>query len=125
MFPYNRVSKAGLMGEEERGEEQGVFGLVVTFTLRPESAAGFDELTGATVAEICRLEPGTILYLVHRVEGAPRKRLFYEPYRDREAFAVHEATAHVRRFLAERSTFVEAVQVDRVEPTHGLPHPNV
>jgi len=105
-----------------------VFGLIVSFTLRAEAVAGFDELTEATVAEIRRLEPGTLLYIVHRVDGDPHRRVFYELYQDADAFVTHETTPpHVRRFLEQRQLLVETVDVARIEPTisHGLlPHRN-
>ena len=93
------------------------FGLVVRFTLRPGSEAAFDELTAATVAEVQRHEPGTLLYLCHTVEGAPSERIFYELYRDRAAFDAHEQQPHVRRFLAERGQHLDRTDVDFLAPT--------
>lgn len=93
------------------------FGLVVRFVVRPGSEDAFDALTAATVAEVQRLEPGTLLYVCHRVEGAPGERIFYELYRDRAAFDAHEAQPHVRRFLAEREALLDRTLVDFVSPT--------
>jgi quinol monooxygenase YgiN len=92
-----------------------MFGLVVRFTLKDGAAADFDRLVETTVAEIHRREPGTLVYAVHQVEGEPSTRIFYELYRDREAFAEHERQDHTRRFLAERERYLTGTQVDFLE----------
>nr|WP_232303769.1 putative quinol monooxygenase [Pseudofrankia sp. DC12] len=79
---------------------------MVRFALRPGAAAGFDRLVAETVPEIVALEPGTQVYATHGVEGDPDARVFYELYRDREAFDEHERQEHVRRFLAAREEFL-------------------
>src|SRR5205809_961757 len=61
-------------------------GLVVRFALKHGAGDAFDRLTSETVEQIRAHEPGTLLYAVHRVEGDPDARLFYELYRDRAAF---------------------------------------
>ena len=92
-----------------------MFGLVVRFTLTEDGASGFDQLVKGLVSSIQRDEPGTIVYATHAVEGQPNLRVFYELYRDREAFEEHERQAHTRRFLAEREQFLAGpVDVDFV-----------
>jgi quinol monooxygenase YgiN len=82
------------------------FGLVVRFSLRPGSEAAFDRLVSETVPLIEDREPGTLMYVVHEVEGDSAARIFYELYRDRGAFEEHESQGHVRRFLAEREQYL-------------------
>jgi hypothetical protein len=54
-----------------------MFAIVVRFDLRDETAArGFDALVEETVAAVQASEPGTFIYAVHRVEGAPLSRVF-------------------------------------------------
>jgi quinol monooxygenase YgiN len=90
-----------------------MFGLCVRFTCRdPASAAGFDQLAAETVPQIREREPGTLVYAVHRVEGRPLERIFYELYQDRAAFDAHERQPHTRRFLAARGQFLESYEVD-------------
>jgi quinol monooxygenase YgiN len=90
-----------------------MFGLCVRFTCRDaESAAEFDQLVAETVPEIRQREAGTLVYTVHRVEGQPLQRIFYELYTNRAAFDAHEEQAHTRRFLAEREQHLANVQVD-------------
>ncbi len=92
-----------------------MFGLVVRFTLTADGASGFDQLVQETVPSIQRHEPGTIVYATHTVEGQPNLRLFYELYRDREAFEEHERQDHTHRFLAEREQYlVGPAEVDFV-----------
>jgi quinol monooxygenase YgiN len=79
-----------------------MFGLAVRFDLRPGMAAEFDRLAAETVALIREREPGTIVYATHAVDGRGDARVFYEVYRNRDAFDEHERQPHVRRFLEER-----------------------
>lgn len=97
-----------------------MFGLVVRFTCKDEaSAEAFDRLVGETVEKIRELEPGTLVYATHRVEGQPLQRIFYELYRDREAFDAHEAQEHTKRFLGARDEFLASVEVDWLELQAG------
>jgi len=90
-----------------------MFGLMVRFTCKDEaSAEAFDRLVAETVEQIRRHEPGTIVYAVHRVDGRPLQRIFYELYADRAAFDAHERTEHTRRFLAARDELLASVEVD-------------
>lgn len=90
-----------------------MFGLCVRFTcLDADSAAGFDQLVAETVPEIRKHEPGTLVYAVHKVEGKPLERIFYELYRDRAAFDAHEEQPHTRRFLDARGQYLASHSVD-------------
>jgi len=88
------------------------FGLVVRFNLRPGHEAQFDALVSETLNGIRNQEPGTLVYATHTLTEAPGTRVFYELYRDREAFDAHEAQPHTRRFLAARDEHVETFAVD-------------
>lgn len=79
-----------------------MFALVVRFDIRPGTEAEFDRLVEVTTARIRAEEPGTLLYLCHRVKDEPTARVFYELYRDDEAFKAHEVQPHVREFHAQR-----------------------
>ncbi|MGH3981120.1 MAG: putative quinol monooxygenase [Pseudonocardiaceae bacterium] len=102
------------------------FGLVVKFTLLPGHEEVFDQLVSETLRGIRDREPGTLIYTAHRVRDAPSERLFYELYRDREAFDAHQEEPHVRRFLTEREQHLERVEVDflTVAADKGLPPSN-
>ncbi|MCU7824224.1 putative quinol monooxygenase [Kitasatospora sp. DSM 101779] len=93
-----------------------MFGLMVRFTCKDESAAAaFDDLVART-GELIRVnEPGTTVYAVHRVDGRPLERIFYELYRDRAAFDEHESKGYVKVFLAERDQYLSSVEVDRLD----------
>lgn len=64
-----------------------MFGLMVRFTCKDAAAAAaFDDLVARTGEHIRAHEPGTVIYAVHRVDGRPLERVFYELYRDEDAF---------------------------------------
>jgi quinol monooxygenase YgiN len=65
--------------------------LVVRFNLRDEAAAvEFDALTEEAVAKIHEREPDTLVYATSVVTDDPLARIFYELYRNDEAFQAHE-----------------------------------
>jgi quinol monooxygenase YgiN len=104
--------------------EASMFALVVRFDLLDaEAAAGFDRLVEETARGIRELEPGTLVYATHTVAEAPLSRVFYEVYRDRDAFDEHERQPHTRRFLDQRSNYVADLRVEFLTPTtvEGLP----
>ncbi|WP_431047489.1 putative quinol monooxygenase [Streptomyces sp. P1-3] len=83
------------------------YGLVVRFVLHDAAAAAaFDALVDRTLKGIKESEPGTLVYVSHRVPEEPNVRVFYELYADREAFEEHERQPHVREFLQARQLYV-------------------
>ncbi|MEV4629194.1 antibiotic biosynthesis monooxygenase [Micromonospora sp. NPDC049523] len=101
-----------------------MFALVVRFDLRDESAATeFDRLTSETLPLIERDEPGTLVYATHRIENEPLARVFYEVYRDRQAFDTHERQPHVVRFHAAKEQCLASVRVEFLDPSAAkAPH---
>jgi quinol monooxygenase YgiN len=94
-----------------------MFALVVRFDCRDQAAADrFDELTAEVVGRIREREPGTVLYATHLVHDEPLARVFYEIYRDREAFAAHEAADHVREFHARKDPLLVGRRVEFLSP---------
>lgn len=97
-----------------------MFGLMVRFTCKDEAAAeAFDDLVARTGEQIRANEPGTVIYTVHRVDGRPLQRIFYELYRDKDAFEAHESQDYVRAFLAERERYLSKTEVDRLDFMSG------
>jgi quinol monooxygenase YgiN len=88
------------------------FALVVRFTVLPGSEGAFDDLVATTAVGIRSNEPGTLVYACHRVEGAPRQRIFYELYTNKAAFEAHESQDHTRHFLAAREPLLKSTEVD-------------
>jgi quinol monooxygenase YgiN len=94
-----------------------MFALVVRFDCRDEAAVDrFDELTAEVVQQITEREPGTLVYATHSVEGAPLTRIFYEVYRDRDAFETHEAADHVQLFHARKNPLLVGRRVEFLSP---------
>ncbi|MEU0503038.1 antibiotic biosynthesis monooxygenase [Nocardia sp. NPDC005998] len=101
-----------------------MFALVVKFDLFDQDAAdAFDQLVADTVRQIIEHEPGTLVYATNTVDGEPLSRIFYEVYRDRDAFEEHERQPHTRRFLDKRSEYVASFRVEFLAPAvaKGLP----
>ncbi|WP_067888625.1 putative quinol monooxygenase [Nocardia vaccinii] len=101
-----------------------MFALVVRFDLADtDKAADFDALVAETVAAIRIGEPGTLMYATHTIEGEPLARVFYEVYRDRDAFDEHETQPHTVRFLSEREKYISSFRVEFLTPLahKGLP----
>lgn len=87
--------------------------MVVRFDCMDEQAAvAFDRLTAETMREIAAREPGTLVYATHPVHDEPLSRVFYELYRNREAFGEHERQPHVRRFLTQRERYLTGHRVE-------------
>ena len=90
-----------------------MFGLCVRFTCKDEaSAEAYDRLVAETIEGIKANEPGTLVYAVHTVKDHPLQRIFYELYRDEEAFKAHGAAPHTSRYLAERDQYLASTEVD-------------
>ena len=97
-----------------------MFGLMVRFTCKDEeAAAAFDQLVARTGEQIKAHEPGTLIYTVHRVDGRPLERIFYELYRDKDAFEVHESQEYVKAFLSAREQYLSSTEVDRLDLVSG------
>jgi quinol monooxygenase YgiN len=93
-----------------------MFALVVRFDLHAGQGEAFDELMARTLPGIRADEPGTLIYVCCRIDGAPDARLFIELYADREAFEQHERTPVTMRFLNERTSLVAAARVEFLMP---------
>jgi quinol monooxygenase YgiN len=96
-----------------------MFALVVRFDLAPGAEAGFDALVAKLLPQVQMKEPGTLVYVCSTDLGDPAGRIFFEMYRDKEAFEEHERQEHVKRFLTAREEFTAAVRVEFVEPYDG------
>jgi quinol monooxygenase YgiN len=93
-----------------------MFALVVRFDLHAGCGEAFDELMARTVPAIRADEPGTLVYVCCRIEGAPDARLFMEIYADRAAFEQHERTPATMRFLNERTSLIATSRVEFLSP---------
>ena len=93
--------------------------LVVTHVLLPGHEDAFDALVARTLEGIRANEPGTLIYVSHAATDGPPRRVFYELYADRDAFAAHEQQPHVQTFLTERLEHVESVEVEFLDAVAG------
>jgi quinol monooxygenase YgiN len=102
------------------------YGRIVIFTLLEDRVADFDRLAEQTAEEVRTAEPDTLVYVIHLVPNAPMQRIFYEIYRDRDAFDSHENQSYMQRFVAERRSCVLATNVIELRLKYAkvapLPH---
>jgi quinol monooxygenase YgiN len=97
-----------------------MYALVVEFEILDGHSQGFDVLVAETVAAITRNEPGTLVYVTHTRSDNPNVRIFYECYRDHDAFLTHEQQPHTARFLRERDQHLaRPPAVWRLQPAPG------
>lgn len=95
--------------------EESMFGLCARFTCRDlKSAAAFDRLVAEATEAITANEPGTLVYSACQVEGQPLLRIFYELYRDKEAFAAHWTAPHTCRYLSRRDAYLASAEAVRL-----------
>jgi (4S)-4-hydroxy-5-phosphonooxypentane-2,3-dione isomerase len=83
--------------------------LIVSAKVKPEQRGRFLEAVEENAVRSVRDEPGCLRYDVVRSNDDPDHYLFYEVYRDEEAFAAHRATDHFARWR-------EAAEVCLSEP---------
>ncbi|MFI1161912.1 putative quinol monooxygenase [Streptomyces sioyaensis] len=97
------------------------YALLVRFVVRDGAQPAFDTLVARTVGLIRTHEPGTLVYAVHTT-GTPSERIFYELYRDPEAFAFHERQQYIQEFLTVRGALLQTPpEVTVLTPTmHAL-----
>ena len=73
--------------------------------------ADFDRIAEQAAEQVRANEPDTLVYVIHTVPKAPMQRIFYEVYRDREAFERHEQQPYITRFVTARRPYVLATNV--------------
>ena len=114
--PRPATAESGAPGEStgSRTAPARPYARIVSFTLLDNKVADFDRLVERTVNEVGIREPGTLVYAVHLVPNAPLQRIFYEIYRDRAAFKIHQSQPYMRRFLAELQSCVLSANVIEV-----------
>lgn len=84
---------------------------IATFTIKPGKVPGALKLVAAVKRQAERDQPGTLVYLVHRVldqKNQPTRQLyFYERYRNLAALNAHLASSSWQRLTREWSGYFE------------------
>ena len=83
--------------------------LVVSARVKPEQRSRFLEAIEDNAVSAVREEPGCLRFDVVRDNDDPDHYLFYEVYRDEDAFAAHRGSDHFARWR-------EAAEVCLAEP---------
>jgi autoinducer 2-degrading protein len=88
--------------------------LIVSARVKPEQRGRFLEAIEENAVSSVRDEPGCLRFDVVRDRDDPDHYLFYEVYRDEEAFAAHRAGDHFARWREA----ADEVLSDPLEATH-------
>jgi quinol monooxygenase YgiN len=86
-------------------------GMIAIYTLLEDKVADFDRIAEEAAEQVRANEPDTLVYVIHTVPKAPMQRIFYEVYRDRDAFERHEQQPYIKRFVTARRPYVLATNV--------------
>ncbi|QKG22768.1 putative quinol monooxygenase [Actinomadura verrucosospora] len=86
-------------------------GQITVYTLLDGRESAFDALAAELVRTVRSAEPDTLVFACHEVVGGPTQRIFYQLFRDENAFAAHRRQPHLQRFLGESRTHVLATNV--------------
>lgn len=93
-----------------------LYAVVARFDLKAEHEDEFDALAAWRISQASAHEPGLVGYAVHRIDGEPLARVFYEIYRDEAAFRQHRATEQTALFGARHVPFVQGPpRIERLE----------
>lgn len=95
------------------------FAVVVRFTVREGREVEFDDLVARTTAGVRDHEPRTLVYAWHRVEDAPRDRIFYGLWDDRASMLAHAGQPHMRHFQDTREPLLESTRADYLALADG------
>jgi quinol monooxygenase YgiN len=85
--------------------------MIAIYTLLDDKVADFDRVAEEAAEQVRANEPDTLVYVIHTVPKAPMQRIFYEVYRDRDAFERHEQQPYIKRFVTARRPYVLATNV--------------
>jgi (4S)-4-hydroxy-5-phosphonooxypentane-2,3-dione isomerase len=91
-----------------------VFAIVVTFKLKPGSAAAFNPVMLENAEASVRDEPGCHQFQVLHDEADPDTIVLYEVYDDDAAFEAHKQTPHFEKFGQEGMPMVEEADIQRL-----------
>jgi quinol monooxygenase YgiN/quercetin dioxygenase-like cupin family protein len=97
--------------------DAGEITLVVPMTIRPEREAEFLAFARASIADVRRAEPGTLVYALKRNPDQPHSYVWIERYRDEAALREHERRLREARVIDKvRPFWASPPQGMRLEP---------
>ncbi len=109
--PASREPRPGTPGTEIVRPAPRPHGLIAIYTLLEDKVAAFDRIADEVAEQVRANEPDALVYVIHTVPEAPMQRIFYEIYRDRAAYVLHEHQPYIKRFVAARRPYVLATNV--------------
>jgi (4S)-4-hydroxy-5-phosphonooxypentane-2,3-dione isomerase len=90
-----------------------MFAVVVTFQLKPGSAAAFHPIIIENAETSVRSEPGCDQFQVLHDEADPDKIVLYEVYADEAAFDAHLKTPHFAIFERDGKPMIVEADIQR------------
>jgi quinol monooxygenase YgiN len=72
--------------------------LLAKLKVQPGKDAEFEAAAKEMIATVRTAEPGTLAYILHKNTKDPTEFIYYEVYKDQEAFEAHGKTDHMRAF---------------------------
>jgi quinol monooxygenase YgiN len=109
--PASREPRPGTPGTEIVRPAPRPHGLIAIYTLLEDKVAAFDRIADEAAEQVRANEPDALVYVIHTVPEAPMQRIFYEIYRDRAAYVLHEHQPYIKRFVTARRPYVLATNV--------------
>ena len=96
--------------------------IIARFKVKEGKEAEAEKKLGEMVAAVKANEPGALVYILHKNQEDPSEFIFFEVYKDDEAFASHAKTDHMAKMrenfaaLADPST----MKIERLERVAGV-----
>ena len=111
-FGFNRLAAAA---DAEGGK---VISQIAKFKLNLEKEAEAIAALKELCAAVEKSEPGVLVYLCNRVAKKPDELVFFEVYKDEEAFKAHGKSPHLAKLRKDFATLfrlpLEVTRLDRI-----------
>jgi quinol monooxygenase YgiN len=111
-FGFNRLAEAA---DADNGK---LITQLAKFKLNMEKEGEALQALKDLCAAVEKNEPGVLVYLCHRAAKKPDELVFFEVYKDQDAFKAHSKTPHFAKLRSGFATFfrlpLEVARLDRI-----------
>ncbi len=81
--------------------DSDVITLIGMMTIKPQHEQAFVDFATRTVQAVREMEPGTILYVLHKHPAEPHTYVWVERYRDAEALRMHTEAPYIAEAMGK------------------------